>query len=110
MKKKAKRKIRAVSVDPTILTTLKNPEVAAEYIRECLSEKGQGRSRILLRALMNVAKARGIGAMAKGKESRRRLIYKALSEKANPGILTLESILNDMELTIDIKPLKKIAA
>lgn len=110
MTKIKKQKVRVVNIEPTILKTLKDPEVAASYIRECLSEKGPSRRRLLLRALMDVARARGIGAMAKGSESKRRLIYKALAEKANPSIMTLESILNDLELTIDIKPLKHVSA
>lgn len=109
MAKRKKRRVRVLNVESTILATLKDPEVAAAYIRECLSEEGPARSRILLRALMDVARARGIGALAKGSESKRRLIYKALSEKANPSIMTLESILNDLDLTIDIKPLSRTA-
>ncbi len=60
-----KKKIKAVSVDLTITEKLKDPEVAAAYIRNCIDEKGKHRSELLLQALMDVAKARGIGTLAK---------------------------------------------
>ncbi len=107
MPKKRKQKVRAVSIEPTLLETLTDPEVAAAYIRDCLKETVPARSRLLLRALMNVARAQGISSLAKGSESRRRLIYKVLSEDGNPCITTLESILNAMGLVIDVRPLKK---
>jgi len=102
-----KHKGRAVSVEPTVIEALADPEVAAAYIRNCLKETGRARSRLLLRALMNVARAHGISSLARGSESRRRLIYKILSEKGNPSIVTLESLLNSMGLAIDVRPLKK---
>jgi len=107
MPKKRKRKVRAVSIEPTVLEALADPEVAAAYIRDCLKETGRARRRLLLRALMNVARAQKISSLAKGSESRRRLIYKVLSDDGNPSIDTLESILNTMGLTIDVRPLKK---
>ena len=107
MTKKTKRTARAVSIEPTVLEALLDPEVAAAYIRDCLQETGPARSRLMLRALMNVARAQGISALAKGSESRRRLIYKVLSDEGNPSINTLESILNTMGLAIDVRPMKK---
>jgi len=108
MPKQRKRKTRAVSIEPTVLEALADPEVAAAYIRDCLKETGSARSRLLLRALMNVARAQGISSLAKGSESRRRLLYKVLSDDGNPSITTLESILNEMGLAIDVRPLKKV--
>jgi probable addiction module antidote protein len=107
MTKKKKRKIRAVSIEATVLESLIDPEIAAAYIRDCLKERGRARSRLLLRALMNVAQTQGISSLAKGSESRRRLIYKVLSDNGNPRITTVESILNAMGLAIDVRPLKK---
>ena len=90
-----------------LLAALADPEVAAAYIRDCLKETGRARSRLLLRALLNVTRAQGISALAQGSESHRRLIYKALSDDGNPSISTLESILNAMGLAIDVRHLKK---
>ena len=107
MPKKRKQKARAVSIEPAVFEALADPEVAIAYIRECLKETGPTRSRLLLRALMNVARAQGVSSLAKGSESRRRLIYKALSDDGNLSITTIESILNAMGLAIDVRPLKK---
>lgn len=107
MPKHRKHKGRAVSIEPTALKALADPEVAAAYIRDCLRETGRARSRLLLRALMQVARAQGISTLAGGSESRRRLIYKVLADDGNPSVDTLESILNAMGLAIDVRPLKK---
>jgi len=103
-----KKKIKAVSIDQTITDKLKDPEVAAAYVRNCLEEKGKHRGELLLQALLDVAKARGIGTLAKGSESKRRMIYKALSQKANPSLHTLESVLESLGLTLDVRPLRKV--
>lgn len=107
MYKKRVQQVRAVSIEPTVLAALTDPDVAAAYIQDCLKEPTHDHGRLLLRALMNVARAQKVRLLAKGSESRRRLIYKALSDDGNPSIHTLESILNEMGLTIDIRPLKK---
>ena len=104
----SKRKIKAVSIDLTVAEKLKDPEVAAAYVRNCLEEKGKHRGELLLQALMDVAKARGIGTLAKRSESKRRMIYKALSQKANPSLRTLESVLESLGLTLDVRPLRKV--
>ena len=102
------KKIKAVDINSTVTLALKDPEVAANYVRSCLEEKGKHRGPLLLNALMDVAKARGISNLAKGSETKRRMIYKALSEKANPSLHTLEAILENLGLTLDVRPLKKI--
>ena len=103
-----KKKIKAVAIDDTVTEKLKDPQVAAAYVRNCLEEKGKHRGALLLQALMDVAKARGIGNLAKGSESKRRMIYKALSQKANPSLNTLESILESLGLALDVRPLPKV--
>jgi probable addiction module antidote protein len=106
----AKRKmksVRAVDIESTLLNGLKDPEVAASYVSECLSEKGKNRSKLLLAALMNVAQAQGISKISKGSETKRRMIYKVLAEDSNPSVSTLESILENMGLMLDVRPLKK---
>ncbi len=107
MPRPRKPKVRAVSIEPAVLESLVDPQVAAAYIQDCLQERGPARSRLLLRALMNVARAQGIRSLAKGSESRRRLIYKVLADDGNPSLTTLDSILNAMGLAIDVRPLDK---
>ncbi len=102
------KKIRAVPVDAIIAKQLKDPDVAAAYVSSCLEEKSKHRGALLLQALMDVAKARGISNLAKGSETKRRMIYKALSEKANPSLQTLEEILESLGLALDVRPLRKV--
>ncbi len=103
-----KKKIKAVAIDATLAEKLKDPEVAAAYVQNCLEEKGKHRGAVLLQALLDVAKARGIGNMAKGSETKRRMIYKALSKKANPSLNTLESILESLGLALDVRPFRRV--
>lgn len=102
--------IKAVSVQDTLLSSLTDPELAAAYVANCLSETGKDRSKLLLAALMNVARAQGISKLAHGSETRRRMIYKTFAENSNPSLSTLESILEDMGLTLDVRPLKTAAS
>lgn len=101
------KKIRSVDIEPTMLEGLRDPEEAAAYIMTCIEEKGKDRTRLLLRAIRDIAKAHGISTLAKGSEARRRALYKALSLEGNPTLETLEAILNDLGLTLDVRPLKK---
>ena len=106
---KAPRKIRAVSVDESLRAGLTDPAEAAAYIEACLKEKGELRSKLLLRALMDIAKAHGMSRLAGGSESRRRGIYKALIGEANPSLQTLMSILEKLGLEIAVRPQRKTA-
>lgn len=108
-KKNKKVSVKVVDIEATLLESLLEPAVAAAYVSDCLVEKGKDRSKLLLAALMNVARAQGISKLSKGSETKRRMIYKALSEDANPSVATLESILEDMGLTLGVTPLKKVA-
>ena len=109
-KKRAKKiSVKAVDIEPILLESLVEPDVAAAYVSDCLAEKGKDRSKLLLAALMTVARAQGISKLAKGSETKRRMIYKALSEGSNPSVATLEAILENMGLTLDVKPLGKVA-
>jgi probable addiction module antidote protein len=105
--KKSKNKVKIVSIDETLLSGLTNPREAAAYVAACTQERGAARLSSLLRALQDIAKAYGMSKLSRGSESRRRTLYKALSKDGNPRLETVESILNDLGLTIDVKPLKK---
>ena len=106
--KKAKVKIKAVDIEPTLLDGLTDPKEASAYIAACTEESGKHRLPCLLKALQDIAKAHGMTKLAHGSESRRRTLYKALSSDGNPRLETVESILNDLGLTFDIKPLKRV--
>jgi len=108
-KKTKKKTIRAVPVGETLLAGLTDPVEAAAYVEACLQEKGGLRNRLLLRALMDIAKAHGMSRLAGGSESLRRGIYKALAGGANPSLQTLEAILGKMGLEITVRPQKRTA-
>lgn len=106
MKRKKKRS-KAVDVSQTLLKGLTRPQEAAAYVEACLEEAGSNRTKYLLRALMDIAQAHGMSSLARGSESRRRTLYKVLSEDGNPRLETLESVLEDLGLTLAVKPMKK---
>lgn len=102
-----KELIKAVDLGDEFYSGLANPEEAAAYLDDVLKERGPKRKKHLLKALRDVARAHGFKKLAKGSESRRRMIYKALSENGNPSLETLFSILDDFGLRIEIHPMKK---
>jgi probable addiction module antidote protein len=106
-KKKLRESPRAVAVDDTLRSGLTNPAEAAAYVEACLQEKGALRTQLLLRALMDIAKAHGLSRLAGGSESRRRGIYKALGEDSNPSLQTLEGILEKLGLELGVKAKSK---
>jgi len=105
--KALKSKVKAVDIDDTLLAGLTDPKEATAYIAACTEETGKRRLPCLLKALQDIAKAHGMSRLSHGSESRRRTLYKALSSDGNPRLETVESILNDLGLTFDVKPLKK---
>ena len=106
-KKALKHNVKAVDISETLLTGLTDPKEAIAYIAACTEETGKDRLPCLLKALQDIAKAHGMSKLSHGSESRRRTLYKALSSEGNPRLETVESILNDLGLTFDVKPLKK---
>jgi len=102
-----KKMVKAVDLAENFYSTLIDPIEASSYLKEALEEKGSHRQAHILKALREIAKAHGILKLSKGSESRRRTLYKALSENGNPSLETLLSLLEDLGLTLDIKPLKK---
>ena len=101
------KKIKAVAIDETLLSGLTDPREASAYIAACTEETGKDRLPCLLKALQDIAKAHGMSKLSRGSESRRRTLYKALSADGNPRLGTVESILNDLGLTLNVTPLKK---
>ena len=103
-KKKLSTHLKAVSVEDSLQSGLTNPDEAAAYIEACLKEKGESRNKLLLKALMDIAKAHGLSRLSRGSESRRRGLYKALTEGANPSLQTLEQILAQLGLEFAVRP------
>jgi len=83
----------------SLLETLKDPKEAAEYLNAALEE---GDNELFLLALKNVVKAYGVTNIARKAHLNRENLYKMLSEKGNPELASLWSILNSIGLKISI--------
>ncbi|HPT47583.1 MAG TPA: putative addiction module antidote protein [Candidatus Rifleibacterium sp.] len=83
----------------SLLETLKDPREAAEYLNAALEE---GDNELFLLALKNVVKASGVTNVARKTHLNRENLYKMLSEKGNPELTSLWSILSSIGLKISI--------
>ncbi|GAB1355026.1 MAG TPA: putative addiction module antidote protein [Candidatus Rifleibacterium sp.] len=83
----------------SLLETLKDPKEAAEYLNAALEE---GNNELFLLALKNIVKAYGVTNIARKAHLNRENLYKMLSEKGNPELASLWSILNSIGLKISI--------
>ena len=83
----------------SLLETLKDPKEAAEYLNAALEE---GNNELFLLTLKNVVKAYGVTNIARKAHLNRENLYKMLSEKGNPELASLWSILNSIGLKISI--------
>ena len=83
----------------SLLETLKDPREAAEYLNAALEE---GDNELFLLALKNVVKASGVTNIARKAHLNRENLYKMLSEKGNPELASLWSILTSIGLKISI--------
>ena len=87
------------------LKKLQDPEFASVYLNEALTDEDQ---RVFLLALKNVIEAQGndISFIAKTSDISRQHIYRILSEKGNPRLTNIRSLLNVMGLELAIHPRK----
>ena len=80
-----------------LLKQLKDPAEAAEYLNACYQDSEE----VFLAALRNVVEARGgVGAVAKLTELNRENLYRVLSDKGNPKLSSLSSILEAVGIKI----------
>jgi probable addiction module antidote protein len=103
MKPKAKGRKPAPSVpaEPFFQAQLKDPEYAAEYIRQALEDDDLTYT---LMSLRNVAEAYGgIGKLAKKAGLNRTQAYEILSEKGNPSLPKLKAILKALGFELTVK-------
>ncbi len=91
----------SVSFDETRTNALKDPDVAALYLEECLADNN---IELFTEALKHVAKARlgSIGALSDKTELGRETLYKMLSKKGNPRLDTLTKVLHATGLRLSI--------
>lgn len=81
---------------------LNNDAVIAAYLSEVLADGDQEE---LLDAIGNIARARGMGEIAKSAGLGRESLYKALSPGAQPRFDTVLRVLRALGLELEAKPL-----
>ena len=89
--------------DATIQSLAKDPDFAALYLNDALSE---GSSEELLVALRRVAKAfGGVTKLAEAAELNANSLYRTLSPKGNPELKSLTALLGAMGMRLAVQPI-----
>lgn len=100
--------IRTISADDHLKEELKNPEFAVAYLNESMKtlegETAEMQKRVFLKALRLIIEANGITNVAKESGVNRANVYRQISEKGNPRIETLISILDTLDLELQFIP------
>jgi len=80
---------------------LDNDEVIAEYLSAAASDPNPD---VLLIAMSHVAKARGMGQIAKAAGLGRESLYKALSPGSHPRFETVSAVLRALNVHLAVAP------
>ena len=94
------RKMRKYEEDLT--TRLKDQDYAVEYLNAVLEDDGDDQQERFLMALKDVAKAHGVANIAHDSKVTREALYRILSDKGNPELATLLSVLSALGLRLNI--------
>jgi len=99
-----KRKYR--DYQEKLLEDLQDPQLAGHYLNEALVDEDP---RLFLRALKNVHAAQGgeMTDLAKKTKLSREHLYRILSEKGNPKLTSIVSLLNAIGFSLSVQPRKK---
>lgn len=97
-----KRAIRAANIDETLLDGLRNPSEAVAYLQAASEVEGPDRIPLLLRALRDIFKARGVAKVTGESETKRRNFYRIFSETGNPSIKTMDEALSKVGLKLTV--------
>lgn len=102
MPKKKSHKAKSRSYDLFLQRELKDSEFAAEYLTAAVQDASlEG----FLIALKNVAEANGgIGTLAKLTKLNRQSMYKMFSERGNPTVSSLVTVLHAIGLDLSFQP------
>jgi len=84
---------------------IQKSKVASEYINVLIADASETNDdQALMRGLKQVAQAQGLRQVAETAGIRRESLSRALSERGNPRISTLLSIVSAMGLQLTVKP------
>jgi probable addiction module antidote protein len=92
---------RDVSYEAELLKSLKAPAEAAAYLEAYLEDEDPA---VFLLALRQVAKAKGMTAVARESGLQRESIYKSLSATGNPELRTVKGLLHALGLRLSVVP------
>lgn len=93
----------SVSHEEAIVRELRDdPDFAAEYLRAAMEDSDE--PKVLLIALRQIAKARGIAKVAKRARIERESLYRALSPNGNPRFSTIMAITKALGLSLTVEP------
>lgn len=97
-----KRKASISHEDAMIRELRRDPEFAAEYLKAAMEESDE--PKVLLVALRQIAKARGVAKVAKAARIERESLYRALSPRGNPRLTTLMAVTKALGLSLTVEP------
>lgn len=97
-----KQKASISHEEATIRELRDDPDYAAEYLKAALEDSDE--PKVLLIALRQLAKARGIAKIAKQAHIERESLYRALSPNGNPRFSTIMAITKALGLTLTVEP------
>ncbi len=86
---------------------LRTPEEIAAYLEAIFEDYGDD-SRVIVKALGDVARARGMQKIAKSTGLNREGLYKALSGAGNPSFDTVTKVMAAVGMTL--KPVRRVQA
>ncbi|MGH7488375.1 MAG: addiction module antidote protein [bacterium] len=89
---------RLKKFDPTIF--LKDDDVVAEYLTAALEDENPD---VFLAAVANVAKAKGMSAVAQNTGLGRESLYKALTPGAKPRYDTVLKVLHSLGVKLSVR-------
>jgi probable addiction module antidote protein len=97
-----KRKTSIPHEDAIIRELRDDPAFAAEYLKAAMEDSAE--PKVLLVALRQIAKARGIAKVAKAARIERESLYRALSPRGNPRLSTLVAVTKALGLKLSVQP------
>jgi probable addiction module antidote protein len=89
--------------DYDVAEHLRTPEEMAAYLDACLAES-DGDPSLVAKALGDIARAKGMSALARETGLGRESLYKALSADGNPQLSTILKVAKALGLELSVRP------
>lgn len=98
---KTETKKKGLILKDDLAIRLEDPEFALEYLKAALDDSDE--PRVFLLALRDIADVRGMSSLARISKLQRENLYRILSEKGNPELSSLASILNALGFKLSVE-------